>query len=108
MKKWVIVLIIFLLTIPLVLAAPVASFTTSKNFLRIPNPISVTDTSTPTPTSWNWSWGDGTANSTTQNATHTYAKRGKFDIILSVADFNGGSNTSAPVSVKVVGYENYY
>ena len=88
--------------------APVASFTTSKNFLRIPNPISVTDTSTPTPTSWQWSWGDGTANSTTQNATHTYAKRGKFDIILSVADFNGGSNTSAPVSVKVVGYENYY
>jgi len=88
--------------------APIASFTTNKNFLRIPNPISVTDTSTPTPTSWQWSWGDGTANSTTQNATHTYTKRGKFNIILSVADFNGGSNTSAPMSVKVVGYENYY
>ena len=89
--------------------APVASFTLNKNFLRTPNSVTATDTSTntPTPTSWNWSWGDGTANSTTQNATHTYTKRGKFDIILSVADSNGGSNTSAPTSVKVVGYENY-
>ena len=87
---------------------PTASFTLNKNFLRIPNSVTATDTSTNTPTSWQWSWGDGTANSTTQTATHTYTKRGKFDIILSVADFNGGSNTSAPTSVKVVGYENYY
>lgn len=86
---------------------PVASFTTSRNFIRIPNPVTVTDTSTNTPTSWQWSWGDGTANSTTQNPTHQYLKRGKWDIILTATNA-GGSGTSAATSVKVVGYENYY
>jgi PKD repeat protein len=86
---------------------PVASFTTSKNFIRIPNTVTVTDTSTNTPTSWEWSWGDGTANSTTQNPTHQYLKRGKFDIYLTATNA-GGSNTTAVTNVKVVGYENYY
>ena len=86
---------------------PVASFTKSKNFLRIPNSVTVTDTSTNTPTSWQWSWGDGTSNSTTQNPTHQYLKRGKFDIYLTATNA-GGSGTTGATSVKVVGYENYY
>jgi PKD repeat protein len=87
---------------------PVASFTTSKNFIRIPNTVTVTDTSTNTPTSWQWSWGDGTANSTTQNPTHQYLKRGKFDIYLTATNAGGSGSTANPTSVKVVGYENYY
>jgi len=86
---------------------PAASFTTSKNFLRIPNSVTATDTSTNTPTSWEWSWGDGTANSTTQNPTHQYLKRGKFDIYLTATNA-GGSGSTGATSVKVVGYENYY
>lgn len=87
--------------------APVASFTASKPFIRIPNSITCTDTSTNTPTSWQWSWGDGTANSTTQNPTHQYTKRGKWDIVLTATNA-GGSGTSGTTSVRVVGYENYY
>ena len=85
---------------------PVASFTTSRNFIRIPNSVTVTDTSSPAATSWAWSWGDGTANSTTQNPSHQYLKRGKFDIILTATNA-GGSGTSGATSVKVVGYETY-
>jgi len=85
---------------------PVASFTLNKNFLRIPNSVTATDTSTNTPTSWEWSWGDGTANNTTQNPTHQYLKRGKFDIYLTATNA-GGSGSTGATSVKVVGYENY-
>ena len=84
---------------------PAASFTLSKNFIRIPDSVTATDTSTNTPTSWAWSWGDGTANSTTQNPTHQYLKRGKWDIILTATNA-GGSGTTGTTSVKVVGYEN--
>jgi PKD repeat protein len=87
---------------------PVASFTLNKNFIRIPNTVTATDTSTNTPTSWQWSWGDGTANSTTQNPTHQYLKRGKFDIYLTATNAGGSGSTANPTSVKVVGYENYY
>jgi PKD repeat protein len=88
-------------------SAPVASFTVNRNPTRIPNSITATDTSTNTPTSWEWSWGDGTANSTTQNPSHQYLKRGKWDIVLTATNA-GGSGTTGATSVKVVGYENYY
>jgi PKD repeat protein len=29
---------------------------------------------------YNWSWGDGTPNSTTANATHTYATGGTYTV----------------------------
>ena len=86
---------------------PIASFSLNKNYLRIPNSVTATDTSTNTPTSWQWSWGDGTANSTTQNPSHQYLKRGKCDIVLTATNA-GGSGTTGATSVKVVGYENYY
>jgi PKD repeat protein len=87
--------------------APIASFTLSKNFIRIPNSVTATDTSTNTPTSWEWSWGDGTANSTTQNPSHQYTKRGKWDIVMTATNA-GGSSTTAATAVRVTGYENYY
>jgi PKD repeat protein len=86
---------------------PVASFTINKNSVRIPNSITATDTSTNTPTSWQWSWGDGTVNSTTQNPTHTYTKRGKFTINMAATN-TGGTDAADASSVRVVGYENYY
>jgi PKD repeat protein len=86
---------------------PVASFTLSKNFIRIPGTVTATDTSTNTPTSWEWSWGDGTANSTTQNPSHQYTKRGKWDIYLTATNA-GGSGATGATSIKVAGYENYY
>jgi PKD repeat protein len=86
---------------------PVTSFTIDHTLLRIPQAVVVNDTSNNTPTSWNWSWGDGTANGTTNNATHEYTKRGKWNIILTATNA-GGSNTSAAVAVRVVGYETYW
>jgi hypothetical protein len=86
---------------------PVASFTCTKNFIRIPNSVTCTDSSTNTPTSWSWNWGDGSSVSTTQNPSHTYTKRGKWDIVLTATNA-GGSNTTAATAVKVIGYENYW
>lgn len=85
---------------------PVASFTISKSFIRLPTTITLTDTSTNTPTSWDWGWGDGTANSTTQNPTHKYNKRGKFIINL-IATNAAGSNAQMS-TVRVIGYDQIY
>lgn len=87
--------------------SPIASFITSKNFIRIPNTVTVTDTSTGNPTSWQWLWGDGSANSTTQNPSHQYLKRGKFNIFMTATNAGGDGATGA-TSIRVVGYENYY
>ena len=84
--------------------APVSSFTKNHNTLRIPNRITVTDTSTNTPTSWQWSWGDGTANSTTQNPSHQYLKRGVFTINMAATNA-GGTGVATAQTVRVVGYQ---
>jgi len=86
-------------------SAPVASFTCTKDFVRIPGSVTCTDSSTNTPTSWSWDWGDGSAASTTQNPSHQYVKRGKWTIVLTATNA-GGSDASDPLSVRVVGYEN--
>jgi hypothetical protein len=86
-------------------AAPVASFTCTKNFLRIPNSVTCTDSSTNTPTSWSWNMGDGSAAKTTQNVTYPYMKRGIWGITLNATNAQG-SNVTAASNVRVVGYEN--
>jgi PKD repeat protein len=86
---------------------PVASFTKTATVLRIPKILTVTDTSTNTPTSWEWSWGDGTANSTTQNPTHQYTKRGIYTINMEASNANGKGVATAQ-TVRVVGYENVW
>ena len=88
-------------------SAPVASFTKSATVLRIPKVLTVTDTSTNTPTGWNWSWGDGTANSTTQNPTHQYTKRGIYTINMDASNAFGKGVATAQ-TVRVVGYENLW
>jgi hypothetical protein len=86
-------------------SAPVASFTCTKNFLRIPNSVTCTDSSTNTPTSWSWNMGDGSAAKTTQNVTYPYMKRGIWGITLNATNAQG-SNVTAATNVRVVGYEN--
>ena len=85
---------------------PVASFTTSKTFVRIPQSITFTDTSTETPDEWLWDFGDGTT-STDQNPVHKYTKRGKWNVTLNATN-DDGSDTSDITTVRVVGYEIHY
>jgi hypothetical protein len=87
------------------ISAPVASFTCTKNFVRIPNSVTCTDGSTNTPTSWSWDMGDGSAAVTTQNITYQYTKRGMWGITLNATNAQG-SNVSASNNVRVAGYEN--
>jgi hypothetical protein len=87
-------------------SAPVASFTCTKNFLRIPNSVTCTDSSTNTPTSWSWDMGDGSAAKTTQNVTYPYMKRGIWGITLNATNAQGSNVTPSASNVRVVGYEN--
>jgi hypothetical protein len=89
-------------------SAPVASFTCTKNFLRIPNSVTCTDSSTNTPTSWSWSMGDGSAAKTTQNVTYAFTKRGKWGITLNATNAQGSNVTPSATNVRIVGYENNY
>jgi len=84
---------------------PVASFTTSKTFVRIPQSITFTDTSTETPDEWLWDFGDGTT-STDQNPVHRYTKRGKWNVTLTATN-DAGSDESDATTVRVTGYETY-
>jgi PKD repeat protein len=86
--------------------APVASFTCTKNFLRIPNSVTCTDSSTNTPTSWSWNMGDGSAAKTTQNVTYPYMKRGIWGITLNATNAVGSNVTPSASNVRVTGYEN--
>jgi len=87
-------------------SAPVAAFTCTKNFLRIPNSVTCTDSSTNTPTSWSWDMGDGSAAKTTQNVTYPYMKRGIWGITLNATNAQGSNVTPSASNVRVVGYEN--
>ena len=41
---------------------------------------------------WHWSFGDG-ATSNEQNPVHTYAERGRYDVLLTVTDDRGATDT---------------
>lgn len=88
--------------------APVASFTCTKNFVRIPNSVTCADSSINTPTSWSWDMGDGSAAKTTQNVTYQYLKRGSWGITLNATNAGGSNITPTATNVKVVGYENVW
>jgi PKD repeat protein len=79
---------------------PVANFTASPLTGPAPLTVNFTDTSTGSPTSWSWAFGDGNI-STVQNATHTYAAAGTYDVSLTAANA-GGSNTTVKVGYVVV------
>jgi PKD repeat protein len=44
--------------------------------------------------SWSWSFGDGSTSSE-RNPVHTYAESGRFDVVLTVTDDRGGTDTKS-------------
>ncbi|WP_321431228.1 PKD domain-containing protein [uncultured Methanolobus sp.] len=75
---------------------PVANFSANVTSGEIPLSVNFTDRSLNSPTSWYWDFGDGT-NSTDQNATHTYASAGTYNVSLNATNV-GGSNVSTELS----------
>ncbi|MDY0130049.1 MAG: PKD domain-containing protein [Methanosarcina vacuolata] len=81
---------------------PVAAFSASPTSGTKPLKVQFTDKSTGSPTSWKWDFGDGTT-STTHNPLHTYIKKGKLTVKLTVKNV-AGSNTktmSNYITVKI-------
>jgi hypothetical protein len=69
---------------------PVAAFSASPRSGTKPLKVQFTDSSTGLPTSWSWDFGDGTT-STTHNPLHTYIKKGKLTVKLTVKNAAGSS-----------------
>jgi len=69
---------------------PVAAFTATPTSGKASLKVQFTDKSTNSPTSWKWTFGDGTT-STTKSPLHTYTKKGKFTVTLTVKN-TAGSN----------------
>ncbi len=65
-----------------------ASFSASPTSGSAPLTVVFTDTSGGTPTEWQWSFGDG-ATATDSHPTHTYLKRGRYTVTLTVRDGAG-------------------
>lgn len=91
---------------------PTTSFTTNKTSGQNPLSIAFTDTSTLSPTFWNWSFGEGGANTTTQNAVHTYTSSGSYQVILTSGNAYGSTSASTTITVQssnnATGYGQYY
>lgn len=85
----------------ILLAQPVANF--SSNIVSGCSPIVVrfSDISTGSPTSWNWDLGNGTT-STLQNPSTTYINPGTYTVKLTVA--NAGGNNQKTVTNYITVY----
>lgn len=68
--------------------SPVAGLSARPVDGRSPLTVRFTDKSSGSPTSWSWNFGDGKS-STSQNPTHTYSKKGKYDVSLTVKNAAG-------------------
>lgn len=79
--------------------APVANFAVSAN-PTAGQPVTFTDTSTNTPTGWTWNFGDGTGTVATQNAVHTFAAAGTYNVTLTAS--NTGGTNAVTKAVQVV------
>jgi len=81
---------------------PNADFHASNNTTCVNGTITFTDDSTWSPTSWNWTFGDG-GTSTTQNATHSYASAGTYNVTLTVSNACGSDNETKTNYITVGG-----
>jgi beta propeller repeat protein/parallel beta-helix repeat protein len=76
------------------LKVPVAAFTANVTSGKVPLVVKFTDIGTGgTPASWRWDFGDGIYSKHAMNATHTYTRKGTYDVILTVKN-DAGSNTT--------------
>jgi PKD repeat protein len=80
---------------------PVSNFTADKTTVRVPGTVTFTDLSTGA-SSWNWSFGDGSYSEGT-NPSHTYTKRGVFNVSNTV--FNAEGSGVSYQLIRVMGYE---
>ena len=83
------------------LEPPIAAFSASPTYGKMPLNVSFIDQSTGSPTAWKWYFGDGT-NSTEQNPTHTYAKTGQYAVTLTASNI-AGSNAITKLNYISVG-----
>ena len=74
------------------LKTPAGAFPASPTSGKVPLRVQFTERSTGSPTSWRWSFGDGTS-STVKNPSHTYTKKGRYTVSLTVRNTQG-SNTN--------------
>jgi beta propeller repeat protein/parallel beta-helix repeat protein len=80
--------------------APVAGFTSNVTSGTVPFAVQFYDTSTGSPVNWSWNFGDGNT-STDQNPVHTFVWPQAFNVVLTVANSGGLTNSS---TVQVTGY----
>jgi len=85
--------------------SPNVAFTSNLQVACAPATIQFTDKSDPRQgnlVSWNWNFGDGTT-SNQPNPAHSYSQPGYFNIVLTVANSGGCSNTATLVRyIRVV------
>ena len=80
-------------------AAPLASFTTSTVSGVAPLAVTFADTSSNDPTDWAWDFGDGTT-STLQSPAHTYDTPGSYTVSLTVSNAAGSDSESVTITVE--------
>ena len=85
-----------------VLAPPVAGFTTNVSTGQTPLPVQFTDTSSNIPTSWLWTFGDDSSTSTSRNPTHTFTTAGNWSVTLAATNAAGTNTTTSYITARTL------
>lgn len=87
--------------------APIANFTSDKQYICPTMTVNFTDLSSFAPTSWSWTFQGGTpATSTLQNPSISYATAGTYSVALSATNANGTSVMTKTLYITVSGVNN--
>lgn len=87
--------------------SPIANFTLPTGDVIVGQEIGYSDLSVGG-VSWYWTFGDGFGNSTDQNPTYTYASEGDYNILQTVTNAFGCSDTALLVLTVLPEEEPYY
>jgi PKD repeat protein len=81
---------------------PQADFSASTTSGKVPLPVTFTDQSTGSPSLWTWKFGDGSSltSKILYNPVHTYTKKGKYTVSLTVKNVAGSSTKTMSITVK--------
>jgi PKD repeat protein len=85
-----------------VVTVPQAIFSAFPTSGKAPLPVTFTDKSTGSPTTWTWKFGDGGSltNKIPYVPVHTYTKKGKYTVSLTVKNVAGSSTKTMSITVK--------